>query len=72
MIKDRKFMVFTTGEDGLIKIWDQTYNLLSKIDVFSFRLASLEDFKRVLYIFNYRQIKEFNHWISFFVKKEKL
>ena len=46
-IKEKKYLVLTSGEDGLIKIWDQTYNILSQIDVFSFRLISLEDFKRV-------------------------
>jgi hypothetical protein len=59
-IKEKKYSVLTSGEDGLVKIWDQTYNLLSQIDVYSFRLASLEDFKRV-YMFLFRLIKEYNH-----------
>ncbi len=46
-IKEKKYLVLTSGEDGIVKIWDQTYNLLSQIDIYSFRLASLEDFKRV-------------------------
>ena len=46
-IKDKKYLVITAGEDGIIKIWDQTYNILSKIDVFAFKLSTLEDTKRV-------------------------
>ena len=34
-IKDRKYFILTTGEDGLLKLWDQFYNILRIIDIYN-------------------------------------
>ena len=38
----RQYNIITTGEDGFLKIWDQFYNLIRKIDILEIANKSLE------------------------------